>query len=48
MAASRAYGRVGPLILRRNLDSPEDQPSDTTVTVLEGLRDFFTDLKEYK
>ena len=49
-AAARRHGGISrlwagrPLILRRNLDSPKDQPSDTTVTVLEGLRDFFTDL----
>jgi hypothetical protein len=49
-AAARRHGGISrlragrPLILRRNLDSPENQPSDTTVTVLEGLRDFFTDL----
>jgi len=49
-AAPRRHGGISrlragrPLILRRNLDSPENQPSDTTVTVLEGLRDFFTDL----
>jgi hypothetical protein len=49
-APARRHGGISrlwagrPLILRRNLDSPTDQPSDTTVTVLEGLRDFFTDL----
>ena len=49
-AAARRHGGISrlwagrSLILRRKLDSPKDQPSDTTVTVLEGLRDFFTDL----
>ena len=49
-AAARRHGGISrlwagrPFTLRRKLDLPKDQPSDTTVTVLEGLRDFFTDL----
>jgi hypothetical protein len=49
-AAARRHGGISrlwagrPLILRRKLDSSKDQPSDTTVTALKGLRDFFTDL----
>jgi len=49
-APARRHGdisrlRVGrPLVLRRNSGAPKEQPSDTTVTILEGLRNFFTDL----
>jgi hypothetical protein len=49
-AADRRHGGTSrlqagrPLILRRNRDLPRDQPSDTTVTILGGFRDFFTDL----
>jgi hypothetical protein len=49
-APARRHGGISrlwagrPFTLRRKLDLPKDQPSDTTVTVLKGLRDFFTDL----
>ena len=49
-AAARRHGGISrlragrPLVLRRNRGAPKEQPSDTTVTILEGLRDFFTDL----
>ena len=49
-APARRHGGISrlragrPLVLRRNRGAPKEQPSDTTVTILEGLRDFFTDL----
>jgi len=49
-APARRHGGISrlrgerPLILRRKGGSPQDQPSDTTVTIVRGLRDFFTDL----
>jgi len=33
-----------PLTLHRRRDTPKDKPSDTTLAILEGLRDFFTDV----
>lgn len=33
-----------PLTLHRRRDTPKDKPSDTTLAILEGLRDFFTDI----
>ncbi len=49
-AAPHRHGGVSrlwagrPLTLRRTIESPEDQPSETTREILSGFKDFFTDL----